>query len=51
MDKNKKKEQNFNIEQRLSYFLNKNIETEQLYFTIHRVLLVIFIILIIGMSL
>ena len=39
---------NFNVEQRLSLFLNKDINSEQLYFTIHRILLVIFVILIIG---
>ena len=44
-------EKNNNVEQRLSTFLNKNIENEQLYFNIHRILLVVFIVLIIGINL
>jgi len=42
---------NTNIESRLVTFTDKNIEQEQLYFNIHRILLIILIVLIIGISL
>ena len=42
---------NTNIESRLVTFTDKNIEQEQLYFNIHRILLIVFIVLIIGISL
>jgi hypothetical protein len=41
---------NTNVEHRLVTFLDKSIEEEQLYFNIHRILLIIFIVLIIGIS-
>ena len=42
---------NTNIESRLVTFTDKNIEQEQMYFNIHRILLIILIVLIIGISL
>ena len=40
-----------NVNQRLSTFLDKNLEEEQMYFNIHRILLVILIVIILGMTL
>ena len=40
-----------NVNQRLSTFLDKNLEEEQMYFNIHRILLVILIVIILGMAL
>ena len=40
-----------NVNQRLSTFIDKNLEDEQMYFNIHRILLVILIVLIVGMAL
>jgi hypothetical protein len=44
-------EKSDNVNQRLSTFIDKNLEEEQMYFNIHRILLVILIVLILGMAL
>jgi len=41
---------NKNVETRLSSFLDKNIENQQLYFNINKIALIVLIVLIIGIS-